>query len=135
MTRSGRPINDPFAGQGGRGSGSRHEQVCYVARRTGAAMKPTGKGNTVARGAAILAALFAAMPQASAADLLKLASAQRGAWESAAPELGQSAGIFAKHGITLDLLYTRDGEDEWAGASHTKDGGRGVGTLGMLRAY
>ena len=98
-------------------------------------MKPTGKGNTVAGGAAILAALFAVMPQASAADLLKLASAQRGAWESAAPELGQPAGIFAKHGITLDLLYTRDGEVESAVASGSSDVGVGVGTIGVLRAY
>lgn len=38
--------------------------------------------------AAIVAALSAVAPAASAADLLKLA-AQRGAWESAAPELGR----------------------------------------------
>jgi NitT/TauT family transport system substrate-binding protein len=86
-------------------------------------------------GGAIIAALSALTVQASAADLLKLASAQRGAWESAAPELGQSAGIFTKHGITLDLQYTRDGEVESSVASGSSDVGVGVSTLGVLRAY
>ena len=38
---------------------------------------------------------------------MKVAVDQRGAWETAAPELGQRAGIFKKHGITLDLTYPR----------------------------
>lgn len=84
--------------------------------------------------AAIVAALSAVAPAASAADLLKLA-AQRGAWESAAPELGQSAGIFTKHGIALDLLYIRDGEVEPSVTSGSSDVGVGVGTIGVLRAY
>src|SRR5213079_2172598 len=37
----------------------------------------------------------------------KLAIGQRGNWENAAPELGQKAGFFAKHGLTLELLYTQ----------------------------
>ena len=85
--------------------------------------------------AAIVAALSAVTPAASAADLLKLASAQRGAWEAAAPELGQSAGIFTKHGITLDLVYTRDGEVEPSVTSGSTDVGVGAGTIGVLRAY
>src|SRR5205807_908881 len=101
----------------------------------GAAMKRRGKMNRVAGGAAILAALCAVMPQASGADLLKVAAAQRGAWESAAPELGQSAGIFSKHGITLDVVYTREGEAESSVASGSSDVGIGVGTVGVLRAY
>jgi len=84
--------------------------------------------------AAIVAALSAVAPAASAADLLKLA-AQRGAWESAAPELGQSAGIFTKHGIALDLVYIRDGEVEPSVTSGSTDVGVGVGTIGVLRAY
>ena len=31
---------------------------------------------------------------------------QRGPWNLAAPELGQQAGIFTKHGIILDLKYS-----------------------------
>jgi NitT/TauT family transport system substrate-binding protein len=84
--------------------------------------------------AAIATALSAATPGASAADQLKLA-AQRGAWESAAPELGQSAGIFTKYGIALDLVYTRDGEVEPAVTSGSTDVGVGASTIGVLRAY
>ena len=91
--------------------------------------------NFIAGMAAIVAVLSAVTPVASAADLLKLAAAQRGAWESAAPELGQSAGIFAKRGITLDLAYTRDGEVEPSVTSGSTDVGVGVGTIAVLRAY
>lgn len=86
-------------------------------------------------GVAVIIALSAIPMQASAADLLRLSAAQRGAWDSAAPELGKSAGIFDKHGITLDLLYTRDGEVESSVASGSSDVGVGVSTIGVLRAY
>ncbi len=98
-------------------------------------MKAMRKGNCFIGGAAIVAALFAVNPEGSAADVLKVAAAQRGAWESAAPELGQSAGIFSKHGITLDVVYTREGEAESSVASGSSDVGIGVGTVGVLRAY
>jgi ABC-type nitrate/sulfonate/bicarbonate transport system substrate-binding protein len=97
-------------------------------------MKQVSNVNFMVGIAAIVAALSAATPQASAADLLKLAIAQRGAWESAAPELGQSAGIFTKHGIALDLLYTRDGEVEPSVTSGSTGVGVGVTTMGVLRA-
>src|SRR5262249_57511917 len=83
--------------------------VPRFARSTGATMRQVRDVNFIVGIAAIATALSAATPGASAADQLKLA-AQRGAWESAAPELGQSAGIFTKYGIALDLVYTRDGE-------------------------
>jgi NitT/TauT family transport system substrate-binding protein len=35
-----------------------------------------------------------------AEDTFKLAIGQRGNWENAAPELGQKAGFFRKHGVT-----------------------------------
>ena len=89
----------------------------------------------ISYGLAVVVAVSAVTMQASAADLLRLSAAQRGAWESAAPELGQSAGIFTKHGITLDLLYTRDGEVESSVASGSSDVGVGAGTIGVLRAY
>ena len=98
-------------------------------------MKHVRHVNFLAGMAAIVAALSAVTPAASAADLLKLAAAQRGAWESAAPELGQSAGIFAKHGIALDLVYTRDGEVEPSVTSGSTDVGVGAGTIAVLRAY
>src|ERR1700692_1637138 len=61
--------------------------------------------------AAVLAALvsFAALPASAAAESLKIASPQRGSWEGAIPELGKQQGIFQKHGIDLDILYTAGG--------------------------
>src|SRR5262249_59436833 len=93
------------------------------------------RGGSISCGVAVIVSLSAVTMRASAADLLRLSAAQRGAWDSAAPELGQSAGIFTKHGITLDLLYTRDGEAESSVASGNSDVGVGVGTIGVLRAY
>ena len=31
----------------------------------------------------------------------------RGNWENAAPDMGERAGIFKKHGIELDKVYTQ----------------------------
>ena len=73
---------------------------------------------------------------ALAADALKLAIGQRGNWENAAPELGQKAGFFNKHGLTLELLYTQGaGETLQAVISGSVDIGIGVGTAGVLGAY
>lgn len=78
-------------------------------------------------------ALVALLPKASAEDTLKVASAQRGAWESSAPELGQQAGIFRKHGIVLDLLYTQGSEQR--AISGSVDVGLGIDTMEVLRGY
>jgi NitT/TauT family transport system substrate-binding protein len=81
-------------------------------------------------------AFLAFLSGASAEDTLKVAAAQRGAWDSAAPELGQQAGIFKKHGIVLDLLYTQSGgEAEQAVISGSVDAGLGVGAMAAMRAY
>jgi NitT/TauT family transport system substrate-binding protein len=73
---------------------------------------------------------------ASAEDTLKLAIGQRGNWENAAPELGQKAGFFKKHGLALELLYTQGaGETLQAVISGSVDLGIGVGTAGVLGAY
>ena len=45
----------------------------------------------------------AAHPQ----DLLKVAVPQRGSWDAGLPELGKRGGIFKKHGLDLEILYTR----------------------------
>ena len=75
-------------------------------------------------------------PTAMAEDTLKLAIGQRGNWENAAPELGQKAGFFKKHGIALELLYTQGaGETLQAVISGSVDLGIGVGTAGVLGAY
>ncbi len=48
---------------------------------------------------------------AAAEDVLKLAVPQRGAWDAGIPELGQRGGIFAKHGLKLEILYTSAGPE------------------------
>jgi len=48
---------------------------------------------------------------AKAEDVLKLAVPQRGAWDAGIPELGQRGGIFAKHGLKLEILYTSAGPE------------------------
>ena len=48
-------------------------------------------------------------PQSLSAETLKIASPIRGSWEGAIPELGKQAGIFQKHGLDLDILYTQGG--------------------------
>ncbi|HTS20442.1 MAG TPA: ABC transporter substrate-binding protein [Casimicrobiaceae bacterium] len=83
---------------------------------------------------ALIAALTAAT--AFAEDTLKLAIGQRGNWENAAPELGQKAGFFSKHGLVLELLYTQGaGETLQAVISGSVDIGVGVGTAGVLGAF
>jgi NitT/TauT family transport system substrate-binding protein len=73
---------------------------------------------------------------AQANDTLKLAIGQRGNWENAAPELGQKAGIFKKHGLQLEILYTQGGgETQQAVISSSVDIGVGVGTAGVVGAF
>jgi NitT/TauT family transport system substrate-binding protein len=61
----------------------------------------------------LLAAALAcvAVPDARAEDLLKIAVAQRGQWDTAIAELGQKSGIFKKRGIALEILYTQGGPE------------------------
>ncbi len=75
-------------------------------------------------------------PEAQAQDALKLAVGQRGNWENAMPELGQKAGIFKKHGLDLEILYTQGGgETQQAVISGSVDIGIGVGTGGAMGAF
>jgi NitT/TauT family transport system substrate-binding protein len=78
--------------------------------------------------------LFA--PAAFASDALKLAVGQRGSWETAISELGQSAGIFKKHGLELQIVYTQGtGETLQAVISGSVDVGIAVGMFGVMGAY
>jgi NitT/TauT family transport system substrate-binding protein len=96
-------------------------------------MKRTGLACCVI---ATVLALGAGTRTASAQDTLKVAAPHRGAWDTAAPELGQQAGIFKKHGISLDLLYTRDAaETERRVTSGASDVGLEVPAMAVLRAY
>ncbi len=85
---------------------------------------------------ALVASMTLGAYAASAQDALKLAIGQRGNWETAVSEIGHRAGIFKKHGIDLDLLYTAGaGETLQAVISGAADIGIGVGTSGALSAY
>lgn len=55
--------------------------------------------------------LAAGAAPALAQDVLKVAIPQRGAWDSGVAELGQRAGIFKKHGLTLEILFTQGGPE------------------------
>jgi NitT/TauT family transport system substrate-binding protein len=83
---------------------------------------------------AVLAALIA--HPALAADTLKLAIGQRGLWDSSFAEIGTQAGIFARHGLELQVFYTSGGgETQQAVISGSADIGVSPGTLGVLGAF
>src|ERR1043165_1525755 len=84
-----------------------------------------------------IAALLALLAHpALAADTLKLAIGQRGLWDSSFAEIGTQAGIFAKHGLDLQVFYTSGGgETQQAVISGSADIGVSPGTLGVLGAF
>jgi NitT/TauT family transport system substrate-binding protein len=77
-----------------------------------------------------------AFGEAAHAETLKLAIGQRGNWENAAPHLGSAQGIFKKHGLELEMLYTQGGgETQQAVISGGADIGVGVGITGVMSAF
>jgi NitT/TauT family transport system substrate-binding protein len=85
---------------------------------------------------AAVAALACCAGAAAAEDALKIAVGQRGGWEQCVSELGQNAGIFRKHGLALDVLYTQgSGETLQSVISASVDVGIGVGSHSLLGAY
>ncbi|MFY9623391.1 MAG: ABC transporter substrate-binding protein [Rhodoplanes sp.] len=87
-------------------------------------------------GFALLAAFALHLTPATADDLVKVAIGQRGNWNSAIPHLGEKAGIFKKHGIALELLYTSGGgETQQAVISGSVDVGMAAGTMGVFSAF
>src|SRR5262245_23770227 len=83
-----------------------------------------------------VAAMLTASPPASAADLLKITVGQRGNWDTAIPHLGEKAGIFKKHGIELEIVYTSgSGETLQPVIAGSAEIGVAVGTLGAMSAY
>jgi len=85
-----------------------------------------------------LAALALALvaPAVHAQDTLKLAAGQRGNWDTSISEVGQRAGIFKKHGLVLEILWTQGaGETQQAVISGSADLGIAGGIMGALSAY
>jgi NitT/TauT family transport system substrate-binding protein len=73
---------------------------------------------------------------AVAQDMLKVAAGQRGNWDTSICEVGQRAGIFKKHGIVLEILYTQGGgETQQAVLSGSVDIGVAPGIMGVLSAF
>lgn len=86
--------------------------------------------------AALAMALAASAGTAWAKDKLTLAVGQRGNWDTSVAVLGQKAGIFDKHDLDLDLLYTQGGgETQQAVLSGSVDIGVAAGIMGVLGAY
>jgi NitT/TauT family transport system substrate-binding protein len=83
-----------------------------------------------------VAGFLALTGTASAQDTLKLAIGQRGNWDTSISELGQCAGIFKKHGLQLEIVYTQGGgETQQAVISGSVDIGVAAGVMGVLGAY
>src|SRR6476646_2684575 len=80
--------------------------------------------------------LLGATAGASAQDKVKLAIGQRGNWDTSVSEIGQRAGIFKKHGLELDIVYTQGaGEPQPAVIACSVDLGIAAGVMGVLSAY
>jgi NitT/TauT family transport system substrate-binding protein len=74
--------------------------------------------------------------QAHADDTVKLTIGQRGNWDTAISQLGDKAGIFKKHGLSLEMIYTAgSGETLQPVIAGSVDFGLAVGTLGAMAAY
>src|SRR5215470_13057793 len=55
--------------------------------------------------------LLTTLTSAQAEDLLKVAVAQRGQWDTAITELAERSGIFGKRGLAAEILYTQGGPE------------------------
>jgi NitT/TauT family transport system substrate-binding protein len=86
-------------------------------------------------GAVSLGVIILAAP-AAADDLVKMTIGQRGNWDTAITHLGEKAGIFKKHGIQLEMVYTSgSGETLQPVIAGGVDLGLAVGSLGAMAAF
>lgn len=86
---------------------------------------------------AVALAILVALPgSAGAQDKLKIAVGQRGNYDTAISEIGQRLGIFRKHGLEVEVLWTQgSGETQQAVISNSVDVGLSIGTLGAMAAF
>jgi NitT/TauT family transport system substrate-binding protein len=114
--------------------------VAMTACRGGSADAESG-GAVMGRAKVVLGVLVAlamsvAMPPALAQDMLKIAAGQRGNWDTSISEVGQRAGIFKKHGLVLEILWTQgSGETQQAVLSGSVDIGVAAGIMGVLSSF
>ena len=86
--------------------------------------------------AAAAVALATLTAPAAADDVVKMTIGQRGNWDTSITHLGEKAGIFKKHGLQLEMIYTSgSGETLQPVISGSVDLGLAVGTLGAMAAY
>jgi len=83
----------------------------------------------------VLASVVLASP-AVAEDTLRLAVGAPNNWDTCVSDVGMRAGIFKKHGLNLELLYTQGGgETIQAVISGSADIGIAAGTTGVMGAF
>ena len=83
-----------------------------------------------------IAAIVAAGAPAAAQDKVRVSVPQRGLWDTGVSELGRRAGIFQKHGLDLDILFTSGGaESQQAVIGGSMDIAVGVGVSGAIGAF
>jgi NitT/TauT family transport system substrate-binding protein len=81
-------------------------------------------------------ALIATALPASADDMVKVTIGQRGNWDTAISHLGSKVGIFKKHGLVLEMLYTSgSGETLQPVIAGSAEFGAAVGTQGAMAAF
>jgi NitT/TauT family transport system substrate-binding protein len=91
---------------------------------------------TLIRSAVAALAAAAIVGAAHAQDTLKIAAGQRGNWDTSISEVGQRAGIFKKHGLVLEILWTQGaGETQQAVVSGSADLGIAGGIMGALSLF
>src|SRR5437660_1706108 len=73
---------------------------------------------------------------AAAQDSLRVAAGLAGTWENSFSELGQNAGFFRKHDVTLEIFYTQGaGETQQTVISGSADIGTGIGAFNTFGAF
>src|SRR5688500_20179594 len=93
-------------------------------------------GNNLRSATLAVLGVLAVAGSAHAQDTLKLTIGQRGNWDTSVSELGQRAGIFKKHGLALDIVWTQGaGETQQPVIAGSVDIGVAVGIMGVLSAY
>lgn len=91
---------------------------------------------TMGRCSLMVAAVIATASGTSAQETLKLTVGQKGAWDTSVSDVGNRAGIFKKHGLILDIVYTQgSGETLQPVLAGSVDIGVSVGTMGAISAY
>jgi NitT/TauT family transport system substrate-binding protein len=71
-----------------------------------------------------------------AEETVRVSVPQRGAWDTGVTELGVRGGIFKKHGLAVDILYTQGGaESIQAVISGSMDIATGVGVSAAVSTY